>query len=129
MKTMLDLHDNQILKIVSNPIIGSLQLIIAYGSDKILEIYISEIMKIIQENIECISLFFESAGGLDKGFIEEKESYTELFLSGIIDRNQNKYENVNWSFSIKAKKISLEYIEKSTKEIDELMDQAKLNIC
>ncbi len=45
MKTILDLHDNQILKIVSNPIIGSLQLIITYGSDKILEIYISEIKK------------------------------------------------------------------------------------
>ena len=96
---------------------------------KILEIYISEIKKIIQENTECISLFFESAGGLDKGFVEEKESYMELFLSGIIDRNQNQYENVNWSFCIKAKKISLQYIVKSAKEIDELMDQAKLAIC
>ena len=129
MKTILDLHDNQILKIVSNPIIGSLQLIITYGSDKILEIYISEIKKIIQENIECISLFFESAGGLDQGFIEEKESYKKLFLSGIIDRNQKQYENVNWSFCIEAKKISLKYLVKTTKEIDDLMDQGKLDIC
>lgn len=128
MKKTLDFHDKQILKIISNPVLGSVQLFISYGVCKIVEIDISEIKRITQENMECLSLFFESAGGLDSGYIDDSGDVQKLFLSGIIDWNQNEYANVYWSFLIEAKKISVSYFSKSENEIDKLMDQEKITI-
>ena len=51
MRRTLDLHDKQILKIISNPIIGCIQLLISYDFEKILEINASGVKRIVQENI------------------------------------------------------------------------------
>ena len=118
MKKNLDLHDQQILRLISNPIIGYIKLFLTYSTNRILEITISGIKKIEQENIECISLFFESAGGIDSGYIEENENSKQLFISGIIDWNIENYSNINWSFLINAEKISLEYLNVEDKDID-----------
>lgn len=122
MKKTLDLHDKQILKITSNPIDGCMQLLISQGPGKVLEINIAGIRKISQENMDCLSLFFESAGGLDGGYIEDVDDCHKLFFSGIIDWNQDKYDNVNWSFLLEADNIELTYLPKSEEEINRLMD-------
>lgn len=127
MKKMLDLHDRQILKIISNPIIGCIQLLISQGSEKVLEIDVTGIRKIAQENIDCLSLFFDSGGGLDSGYIEKDNDSQKLYLSGIIDWNQGKHTNVNWSFLIEADKIELMCFQKSEEEVNKLMDQEKIN--
>lgn len=127
MKKILDLHDRQILKIISNPIIGCIQFLISQGAEKVLEINVTGVRKIVQENIDCLSLFFDAGGGLDSGYIEETADNKKLFLSGIIDWNHEKYINVNWSFLIEADDIMLMYLQKSEEEINKLMDQEKID--
>ena len=60
MRKFLDLHDKQILKTVINPVNGHIQILISYHTDKLMEIRIKGIKKFMLDNLECISLFFES---------------------------------------------------------------------
>ena len=107
MNKYLDLHDSQILKIITNPVRGSMQIILSYRVGRIMEMQIEEIKQIRQDNIECLSLFYESAGGIDDAYIEESENEKTLVISGIIDFNYEAHENINWSFSITAGKIDI----------------------
>ena len=128
MEQTLDLHDKQIIKMITNPIKGSVQILIDYSIDQLLEIRIKAIKNLIQENIECLSLFYASAGWLDGGFIEDTKHEKNLNLSGIINWNQNLYNNINWSFLFTADDITINFIKKTKAEKDILMEQENINI-
>lgn len=128
MEQTLDLHDKQIIKMITNPIKGSVQILIDYSIDQLLEIRIKAIKNLIQENIECLSLFYASAGWLDGGFIEDTKHEKNLNLSGIINWDQNLYNNVNWSFLFTADDITINFIKKTKAEKDILMEQENINI-
>lgn len=128
MEQTLDLHDKQIIKIITNPINGSVQILIDYSIDQLLEIRIKAIKNLIQENIECLSLFYASAGWLDGGFIEDTKHGKNLNLSGIINWDQNLYNNVNWSFLFTADDIIINFIKKTETEKDILMEQENIDI-
>ena len=128
MEQTLDLHDKQIIKMITNPIKGSVQILIDYSIDQLLEIRIKAIKNLIQENIECLSLFYASAGWLDGGFIEDTKHGKNLNLSGIINWDQNLYNNVNWSFLFTADDITINFIKKTKAEKDILMEQENINI-
>ena len=128
MKQTLDLHDKQIIKIITNPINGSVQILIDYSIDQLLEIRIKAIKNLIQENIECLSLFYASAGWLDGGFIGDTKHEKNLNLSRIINWVQNLYNNVNWSFLITADDIIINFIKKTETEKDILMEQENIDI-
>jgi len=128
MEQTLDLHDKQIIKMITNPINGSIQILIDYSIDQLLEIQIKAIKNIIQENIECVSLFYASAGWLDGGFIEDTKHEKNLNLSGIINWDQNLYNNVNWSFLFTADDIIINFIKKTKAEKDILMEQENIDI-
>ncbi|MCR5612814.1 hypothetical protein [Treponema sp.] len=122
MKRQLNLHDSQILKIIINPISKTMQIILSHTLGKIMEIRIRCIKKIEQDNIDCLSLFFESSGGIDDAFIEERTDSTILILSGIINDSFEKYEIINWSFTISAEKIDFYELSTSESNIDLLYD-------
>ena len=128
MEQTLDLHDKQIIKMITNPIKGSVQILIDYSIDQLLEIRIKAIKNLIQENIECLSLFYASAGWLDGGFIEDTKHEKNLNLSGIINWDQNLYNNVNWSFLFTADDITINFIKKTKAEKDILMEQENIDI-
>lgn len=107
MKKQLNLHDSQILKIITNPVTGSMQIILSYLSGRIMEIRIDRIKQVKQDNIDCLSLFYESGGGIDDDYIEETEGEKTLFLSGILNFNSEKHENIYWSFLITADDIDI----------------------
>ena len=48
MEQTLDLHDKQIIKMITNPIKGSVQILIDYSIDQLLEIRIKAIKNLIQ---------------------------------------------------------------------------------
>ena len=128
MKQTLDLHDKQIIKMITNPIKGSVQILIDYSIDQLLEIRIKAIKNLIQENIECLSLFYASAGWLDGGFIEDTKHEKNLNLSGIINWDQNLYNNINWSFLFTADDITINFIKKTTAQKDILIEQENIDI-
>ncbi|WP_277056250.1 hypothetical protein [Treponema socranskii] len=128
MEQTLDLHDKQIIKMITNPIKGSVQILIDYSIDQLLEIRIKAIKNLIQENIECLSLFYASAGWLDGGFIEDTKHEKNLNLSGIINWDQNLYNNINWSFLFTADDITINFIKKTKAEKDILMEQENIDI-
>lgn len=128
MEQTLDLHDKQIIKMITNPIKGSVQILIDYSIDQLLEIRIKAIKNLIQENIECLSLFYASAGWLDGGFIEDTKHEKNLNLSGIINWDQNLYNNVNWSFLFTADDITINFIKKTKAEKDILIEQENIDI-
>ena len=128
MEQTLDLHDKQIIKMITNPIKGSIQILIDYSIDQLLEIRIKAIKNLIQENIECLSLFYASAGWLDGGFIEDTKHEKNLNLSGIINWDQNLYNNVNWSFLFTADDITINFIKKTKAEKDILIEQENIDI-
>lgn len=107
MKKQLNLHDSQILKIITNPVTGSMQIILSYLSGRIMEIRIDGIKQVKQDNIDCLSLFYESGGGIDDDYIEETECEKTLFLSGILNFKSEEHENIYWSFSITAEDIDI----------------------
>ena len=128
MRKFLDLHDKQILKTVINPVNGHMQILISYHTDKLMEIRIKGIKKFMLDNLECISLFFESGGGLDEGIIEDTENGKILSLSGIIDWNQEMYINTDWRVSIESEDISVEYYSTTEYKQEILMNQEKIDI-
>ena len=101
---------------------------IDYSIDQLLEIRIKAIKNLIQENIEGLSLFYASAGWLDGGFIEDTKHEKNLNLSGIINWDQNLYNNVNWSFLFTADDITINFIKKTKAEKDILMEQENIDI-
>nr|WP_318661265.1 hypothetical protein [uncultured Treponema sp.] len=127
MKNDLNLHDSQILKIITNPITETMQIILSYYPGKIMEIRIKGIQKINQNNIDSLSLFYDSAGGIDSGFIEENENSKILYLSGIINDGSEKYETINWSFSVIADEINFINHSISENREDYLYDQEFLD--
>lgn len=124
MKKKLNLHDSQILKIITNPVTGCMQIILSCHSDEIMEIQIEGIKRVKQNNIDCLSLFYESGGGIDDDYLEETGTDKTLFLSGILDFDCEKYENVIWSFYITAEKINILHHKISMKKTDLLYEDS-----
>ena len=122
MKKQLNLHDSQILKIITNPISKTMQIILSHTLGKIMEIRIRCIKKIEQDNIDCLSLFFDSFGGIDDAYIEVDSDSTVLYCSGIINDSFEKYEIINWAFSISAEKIAFYELSTSESNIDLLYE-------
>ena len=101
-----------------------MQIILSQIPGRILEIKIEAIKQVKQDNMDCLTLFYESGGGIDNDYIEATEDGKTLFLSGILNFNFENHENIYWSFSITADKIDiLEHLITDDKE-DYLYDNS-----
>ena len=127
MKKKLNMHDSQILRIVTNPLNASIQILVSKGLNVVLEIRIKNVVKILHNNINDINLFYFSAGGIDDCYIEEINDEKLLEISGIISHDCESIEEINWSFSIQAMEIEIINHVLSERDIDKFYDIEFMN--